>query len=133
MKAVDSSVLVAGFASWHERHEQARRALVGAQVVGHALVEAFSVLTRLPAPHRAAPDLAAAFLGDVASAPPLVLPAKAWDQLPARLASVGIAGGATYDALIAVTAQQFEAELLSLDVRAVATYRALGARYRLLP
>lgn len=90
------------------------------------------MLTRLPPPHRASPAIAAAFLGEVAPTPPLVLPAKAWIQLPARLASVGIAGGATYDALIAATAQQFEAELLSLDVRAVATYRALGARYRLL-
>lgn len=132
MKTVDSSVLVAGFAAWHERHEQARRALVGAQPVGQALVEAYSVLTRLPPPHRASPDIAAAFLSEVSTTPPLVLPARAWNQLSARLASVGLAGGATYDALIAATAQQFEAELLSLDVRAVATYRALGTHYRLL-
>lgn len=132
MIAADSSVLVAGFASWHEHHQPARHALVGASVVGHALVEAYSVLTRLPPPHRAPADLAAAFLDEVVTAPPLVLPPDALAGLPIRLASMGLAGGAAYDALIAATAQAFDAELVSLDARAVPTYQALGARFRLL-
>jgi predicted nucleic acid-binding protein len=44
----------------------------------------------------------------------------------------GVSGGAVYDALIALTAAEHEAELLSLDGRAEATYRRCGANYRLL-
>jgi predicted nucleic acid-binding protein len=43
----------------------------------------------------------------------------------------GVSGGAVYDALIALTAAEHEAELLSLD-GAEATYRRCGANYRLL-
>lgn len=132
MIAVDSSVLVAGFASWHEQHDEARRALVGARVVGHALVEAYSVLTRLPSPHRAPADVAAAFLERVSAGAPLVLAADAWRALPGRLSALGISGGASYDALIAATALACDAELLSLDGRAAPTYRAVGVRYRML-
>ena len=132
MIAADSSVLVAGFASWHERHGVAREALVGATVVGHALLEAYSVLTRLPPPHRTPAAVAAAFLVELADTAPLVLGGSSWATLPSRLASAGVVGGATYDALIAVTALEAGAELLSLDLRAAATYRSVGARYRLL-
>lgn len=132
MIAVDSSVLVAAFASWHERHGQARQVLGGARVIGHALMESYSVLTRLPQPHRAPPDVAAAFLAESTAQAPLVLSAERWLDLPGRLASLRVSGGAAYDALIAETAREADAVLLSLDVRAAPTYRAVGARYRLL-
>lgn len=49
MKAVDSSVVIAAFASWHESHESARRALAARpRAIAHAAVETYSVLTRLP-------------------------------------------------------------------------------------
>ena len=50
MITADTSVLVAGFASWHESHAAAREALRCARVVAHSLVETYSVLTRLPPP-----------------------------------------------------------------------------------
>lgn len=132
MITADSSVLVAGFASWHELHAPARRALAGTRMTGHALLEAYSVLTRLPPPHRAPADVAAAFLDHVTTSEPLVLSAAATRDLPERLAALGVSGGATYDALIAATALESDAELLSLDVRAVTTYRSMAVRHRLI-
>ncbi|MEX2240756.1 MAG: PIN domain-containing protein [Burkholderiales bacterium] len=55
MIAADTSVVVAAFASWHEGHAAALRALGrGVRVPAHVLLESYSVLTRLPPPHRAA-------------------------------------------------------------------------------
>lgn len=132
MTALDSSVLVAAFASWHERHSDAQSSLRGGRVVGSALVEAYSVLTRLPAPHRAPADVAAEFLARVVDSPPLTLSPTATRRLPSLLASRGISGGASYDALIAATAAEADEELVSLDLRAAVTYRLMGARHRLL-
>lgn len=51
MTAVDTSLVVAAFASWHERHEAARRAMDGGvRLIEHCALETYSVLTRLPAP-----------------------------------------------------------------------------------
>ena len=132
MIAADTSVLVAGFASWHESHAAAREALQGARVVAHSMVETYSVLTRLPPPHRVVPGLAADFLRQVATDTPLTLPAEEVAGLPHLLSDRLISGGAAYDALIAVTARRHGAELVSLDARAAATYRAVGAVHRLL-
>lgn len=51
MIAADTSVLVAGFASWHERHEPAHRLLASGKVrlIDHVALETFALLTRLPA------------------------------------------------------------------------------------
>jgi hypothetical protein len=63
VKAVDTSVIIAAFASWHESHALARRALdEGPSLIVHCALETYSVLTRLPVPHRAPADLAAQFL-----------------------------------------------------------------------
>ncbi len=132
MIAADTSVLVAAFASWHESHPAAQEALRGGRLVAHGVVEAYSVLTRLPPPHRVVPGLAAEFLRQVATDTPLTLPAEEVARLPHLLSDRGISGGAAYDALIAVTALHHGAELVSLDARAAATYRALGAAHRLL-
>ncbi|RBY74530.1 VapC toxin family PIN domain ribonuclease [Geodermatophilus sp. TF02-6] len=132
MIAADTSVLVAACASWHESHPLARAALPGARLVGHCVVETYSVLTRLPPPHRMPRELAAEFLDRIAASAPLTLPAEEVRRLPQVLADRGVAGGAAYDALIAVTALHHGAELVSLDTRAVATYRAVGAAHRLL-
>lgn len=50
-------------ASWHEIHEGARKGLESRpQVVGHAVAESYSVLTRPPPPQRAPPTLVRDFL-----------------------------------------------------------------------
>ena len=133
MIAVDTSVVVAGFASWHEGHRSAAAALARKpRVPAHVLVEAYSVLTRLPPPHRAPADLVATFLAARFREPPLILPARAHHELIEASASVGLAGGAIYDALIAATARHAGATLLTRDQRARSVYDRLGVRYELV-
>ena len=127
MTIVDTSVVVAAFASWHESHEQALAAL-GRQprLAGQVALEAYSVLTRLPAPHRAAPSVVSDFLTTNFKEPVVVLSPEAFGDLISELAQAGIAGGAAYDALVAATARQTGATLLTLDQRARPTYDRLG-------
>jgi predicted nucleic acid-binding protein len=132
--AVDTSVVVAAFASWHEGHRSAAAILARKpRVPAHVLVEAYSVLlTRLPPPHRAPADLVATFLGERFSEPPLVLPASAHLDLVETAAQTGLAGGAIYDALIAATARHARATLLTRDLRARPVYDRMKARYELV-
>jgi predicted nucleic acid-binding protein len=128
--AVDTSVVVAGFASWHEGHSSAAAALARKpRVPAHVLVETYSVLTRLPPPHRAPADLVAAFLAERFPEAPLVLPARAHLRLVEQSARVGLAGGAIYDALIAATARHAGATLLTRDQRARSVYDSMKVKY----
>lgn len=127
MKAVDSSVVIAAFASWHEHHVVAVKALAAQpRLVAHAAVESYSVLTRLPPPHRVQPSIVHTFLIERFSEPLLTLSATGYQELLATIASGQILGGPAYDALIAFTAAEHDAILLSLDQRAAATYDAVG-------
>jgi predicted nucleic acid-binding protein len=129
VKAVDSSVVIAAFATWHEHHAIAGEAMAGRpRLVAHAAVEAYSVLTRLPPPHRAHPSIVHAFISERFSEPFLVLSETGYQELLATVAAGQILGGPAYDALIAFTAAEHQATLLSLDQRAAATYQAVGAR-----
>jgi AbrB family looped-hinge helix DNA binding protein len=49
-------------------------------------------------------------------------------QLPATLGRLGIAGGATYDAVVALAARAHDATLATRDERARATYERVGVR-----
>jgi len=131
--AADTSVVVAAFASWHEWHEAADRALSDrARLVAHSALEVYSVLTRLPPPHRAPAGLVRDFLAARFPAPYLSLTPADHRALIATLADLGITGGATYDALISVTAAKAGATLLSCDLRAARTYERCGVRVSLL-
>lgn len=133
MIAVDSSVVIAAFASWHEGHRAAAAALArNPQVPAHALVETFSVLTRLPPPHRAPGRLVAAFLAERFSRPPLALPAAGHLRVIEEAAASGMTGGSIYDALIAATVRHVHARLLTRDRRAATTYEHLGIDYEIL-
>ncbi len=128
MKAVDSSVVIAAFATWHEHHSIAREAMAGRpRLIAHAAIESYSVLTRLPQPHRAHPSIAHAFISERFTEPFLVLSETGYLQLLATIAAGQILGGPAYDALIAFTAVEHQATLLSLDQRATPTYEAVGA------
>ena len=48
-----------------------------------------------------------------------------WRDLIQDLAQLGIAGGAVYDALIALTARSVDGALVTRDTRAAATYARL--------
>jgi predicted nucleic acid-binding protein len=127
VKAVDSSVVVAAFASWHEHHVIARKAIASRpRLIAHAVVESYSVLTRLPPPHRAQPSIVHTFITERFTDPFLTLSETGYQELLATVAASRILGGPTYDALIAFTAAEHQATLMSLDQRAAATYEAIG-------
>lgn len=133
MTALDASVAVAAFASWHESHTAARRAVAaGARLAAHAALETYSVLTRLPDPQRAAPGVVGEYLARNFGRALLWLDGDAQRDLLGELSSAGITGGATYDALVAATARVADARLLTLDRRAIGTYERLGAQYELI-
>ena len=133
MTLPDTSVVVAGFASWHEHHRSARNALSEAGgLIAHCALETYSVLTRLPAPHRASADVVRRFLHAQFRAPYLALSLSGHRTLIDRLADHGITGGAAYDALVAATAAENEATLVSCDRRAVRTYERWGVGLRLI-
>jgi predicted nucleic acid-binding protein len=131
--AVDTSVVVAGFASWHVGHKPALAALArGPRVPAHVLLEAYSVLTRLPPPHRAPADVVSAFLRERFGEAPLSLPPRAYLELVVSMAGAGLTGGAIYDALIASCARNAGATLLTRDERALPVYERVGVRYELV-
>ena len=134
MLAVDTSIVVAAFAEWHERHAEAVAALAdGPSVAAHSVLESYSVLTRLPAPLRMAGDVVLAFLSrEFPSAARLTLDPRAQRDAADRLGSAGLVGGAVYDGFVALTAAAAGAPLLSLDERAMPTYLRVGAQARLI-
>ena len=134
MICVDTSVVVAAFSPWHDAHATAITVMQGLpHTVSHCLLEVYSVLTRMPAPFRASADVAASYVQRQFGDRVLHPGRETLEALPARMATLGVNGGAVYDALIAETARVRAATLLSLDQRAVRTYHLVGADYRLLP
>jgi toxin FitB len=125
--AVDTSVAVPLLVRSHRAHAAVARWWDGQQVAlsGHALAETYSVLTRLPGDARLAPADAARLLTE-RFAPPLLLSAARARKLPDTLSRLGIAGGAVYDALVALAAREHEVALATRDGRAKGTYDAVG-------
>ena len=133
MKAADTSVVIAAFASWHEKHEAARRALdEGLRLIEHCSLETYSVLTRLPPPHRAAGDVVRDFLAARFSAQLLRLSARGYRKFLLELPQHDMTGGAAYDALVAATAAAYAAELVTCDRRALPVYERYGVRSQVL-
>jgi len=130
----DTSVLVASFASWHQHHAVALAAVRRVDVVvAHTLLETYSVLTRLPAPHRMTPEVVSKYL-DLTFGKHAVtsLSAVAQRELVGTCAAQSLAGGSIYDAVIAATCVAAKLQLLTLDGRARATYSVLGVEHVLL-
>jgi toxin FitB len=125
--ALDTSVAVPLLVRSHHDHAAVVRWWNGQDVTlaGHALAETYSVLTRLPGDARLAPADAARLL--TARFPePLVLSGSRARKLPDTLAGLGIAGGAVYDALVALAAKDHGVALATRDARARGTYDAVG-------
>jgi predicted nucleic acid-binding protein len=127
--ALDTSVAVPLLVQTHRAHEAVVRWWDGREIAlsGHAVVETYSVLTRLPGDLRVAPADAARLLR-ARFVTHLHLRPKTAARLPETLGELGIAGGAVYDALVALAAVEHDAELATRDARATATYEAIGAR-----
>ena len=123
---VDTSVAVALVVADHEAHQETAGAL-GARTLGlagHAWFETYSVLTRLPPPARRRPGEVARVLAHDFAASRFLDPG-ANQALAARLAGLGIAGGAVYDALVGAAARHHGLPLATRDARAASVYRAL--------
>jgi predicted nucleic acid-binding protein len=125
MIAVDSSVIIAALLSWHEFHQRALQALEKALAARRlliplpVLVESYSVLTRLPSPHRLRPEIAHELLHDSFAGARVVSlsPRKAWTFLGDCVSSA-TSGGRVYDAVIAWAAIEARArELLTFNPR----------------
>ncbi|TSD99429.1 type II toxin-antitoxin system VapC family toxin [Skermania sp. ID1734] len=129
----DTSVLVPAVLSWHPAHNSSRRAVRErvATIPVHVLLETYSVLTRLPSPHRLAPHTAAEVVAGIALQT-CALPPDEYRPLIAKLAQAGIRGGAVYDGLVAASAMYHGFNLITRDRRARPAYDAIGARYSLL-
>jgi len=121
---LDTSVLVAFVGPWHPRHEDVRRVTIAvfaskARVVipVHALVEAFSVLTRLPGARRLAPEDALSLLRAAFEARTVVLTGDrpGWDLLDGAVAA-GVRGGGVHDfEILDSVAAAGATRLLTLD------------------
>lgn len=131
-RACDTSLLVAALVSWHPQHEAVREQVARVEAVpAHVLIETYSVLTRLPAPHRIAP-LDAQTVVEAIDLHPLALPAEEHRALLSVLGAQGVRGGAVYDALVGATARHHGCTLLTRDRRARVTYDAVGVSYALV-
>ncbi len=117
---LDTGCLVAAVCSWHEHHEPTREALedalergYGFVAVAHALTEAYSVLTRLPPPHRLSPGDAFTVLKENWGEDEAVAltATEYWDLLHAAQGA-GISGGLLYDAVIAACAKKAQADVI---------------------
>ncbi|HUR16119.1 MAG TPA: PIN domain-containing protein [Candidatus Limnocylindrales bacterium] len=130
---IDTSVSVPLLVASHAAHRSVLAA-VGDRVIalaGHALNETYSVLTRLPGDARLLPIDAIRLLRerfDQAA----VLDARAARSAPGLLADHGLAGGATYDGLIALAARSARLPLGTRDRRAEGTYRRVGVEVEML-
>jgi predicted nucleic acid-binding protein len=125
---VDTSVAVALSTLGHEGRAAVLAIVDGRRIglAGHAAFETFSVLTRLPGPARRTPAAVARIIA--ANFPHTrFLGASAAAELLTALAVKGVAGGAVYDAMVAATAIEYGVPLVTRDLRALGTYRALEA------
>lgn len=127
----DTSVVVPAVLTSHEVHRTVLSQLGRKQIrlPLHAAVESYSVLTRLPGDARLTPADAALLLRD-RFGEPVELPPGGGAELLQVFASLRLAGGAVYDALIAATARAANATLLTRDRRAAATYALIGVAHQ---
>jgi predicted nucleic acid-binding protein len=129
VKAADTSVVVAAFASWQEHHDRARNALdPGLRLIDHCALETYSVLTRLPPPHRRPSTVVRDFLRLRFVEPCLRLDARTYKGFVLELPEHSMTAGGAYDALVAATAVVHAATLITCDRRAASVYEVYGAR-----
>lgn len=126
---VDTSVAVPLLVQTHQAHAAVVRWWDHRELAlsGHALAETYSVLTRLPGDLRLSPADAARLLSE-RFAQPLLLRPKVARRVPEVLSRLGIAGGAVYDALVALAAAEHGADLATRDARARSTYETVGVQ-----
>lgn len=127
--ALDTSCAVPLLMATHPSHAAVRSAISTRSPVltAHSLAETYSVLTRLSGDARVEPKDAARLIASEFGEPALVDNAVT-RTLTTTLSTVGIAGGAVYDALVGLAALSENLTLMTRDARALGTYAAVGAR-----
>ena len=130
----DTSCMVPLVSPWHEHHQPATREIDRRLAAGEtltvaapSLVEAYSVLTRMPQPRRISPTQALTalernFMGRGVEM--VALDVGEYYRLLSEAQDAGIAGGNIYDAVIAACAQKARVDtLLTFNER---QFRRLG-------
>lgn len=127
LAVADTSVIISAVLTNSAGHNESVAALAtaGARAAGHAWIEAYSVLTRLPPDVRLnGPDalrVLASAIGGVRH-----LSQTEQKQFQKWLAGSDVVGGAVYDALVGFVAKVASVPLITRDARAIPTYRQLG-------
>jgi predicted nucleic acid-binding protein len=114
--ALDTSVIVPALVAWHPRHELAAKTVEdvfdSVVVLVPSLIESYSVLTRMPAPHRlSAADAFAVLSLTFRDARVVAFHSDIWAFLQ-NLADTNISGGVVYDAVILDAARAAGATVL---------------------
>ncbi len=129
MIAPDSSVLIPAIAGpSYEGHERCLAALAGRSpgLICHVAFETTSVLSRMPEGLRVAAATVCDAIDRDFPGSWLALDADGQRACLNRAVDAGLRGGALYDALIAATAREHGATLLSADRRGREAYEAIG-------
>jgi predicted nucleic acid-binding protein len=132
LTSVDTSVLIPAVAPWHTQHrnvDEALRRVANLRMIGHVLLETYSWLTR--SRPRTSPQVAGSLLRALPG-PLLTLSVAGHEHLLDVAGRRGLMGGAAYDALVAATALEAEARLLTRDERAVRAYESIGVDFELI-
>ena len=130
---LDTSVALAWVDRDHQFHPAVDARLAGHRLglAGHAAFETYSVLTRRQPPKRLAASTAQRLIAAEFPAT-MAQQSESVSGLLAQFAAAGVAGGAVYDGLTGITAKEAGLLLVSCDVRAASTYRALGVEFELI-
>ena len=84
-------------------------------MIDHCALETYSVLTRLPPPHRCAAELVRDFLRARFVEPFLRMDRQLYKEFVLALPEHSVTGGGAYDALVAATAAAHSASLITCD------------------
>ena len=135
---VDTSVVVAAVHANHPLHLASARWFDAAVdihdvvVAHHSILEAYSVLTRLPAPYRVSPSEAEIVLRETVENNTRIAPfaAETMWRVTSRIVAVPAAGGAAYDAFIIRLLGEAGAEVIA--TYNVDDFRRLGPSMRIV-
>lgn len=130
---LDTSAAIGLMLTGHEHHDAviARAEGLVLGLSGHASVETYSVLTRLPGEQRLRASTARQIIKANFPATVALPPDDALSAIEV-LAEAGIAGGAVYDGLVGLAARAAGIRLLTCDRRALPTYAALSVEVQLV-
>jgi predicted nucleic acid-binding protein len=137
MIAPDTSVLIAGFMPDHPSYGVAEAALTevreDGRLIAHTMAETYAVLSGAADVFRVEPGVVVAYLDEFLEGSAPIQPRPDACREALEILSGSRRGGApVYDALIALTARDAGATLISLDRRAKPTYELCGVEFRFL-